>query len=660
MEEFNPSDLFKQLSDNNLDPSIFNTIDETGFDKAPNFLEWAIGAKFLNTLVLPKQIEIATKLFNEWCPDCSNPGYLDNLFDQSVGNIKSNVVFLEYGVCPQCKITRWELFENKKLVFYNELVASVGQRGGKSKLVAMIATYVNHCFLKIPNPLRAFNQTSGEMLLGTFSGLTLDQCHRNLWNPFRAFMDASPWFQNYNRFLKAQEKNLGIELIHELQNSITYLHKNIHWYSTGSEARKMRGDTRIFAAIDELGWMVADETKPNLLMMNADQVYIALANSLITMRTKFKQVFKDDNFDIPPIVMANISSPSSAKDKIMRLLKDAKKNSRILAVHAPTWEMNPDFTYSSLREEFAHMDELAFNRDFGAEPPLAANPFLSEPRMIDKIAVGEPFVNIDVHKINKEDSFGDLYKTANFLLKKGDKVVPRMITFDLGYRKNSLAFCMFSLTAEHKPKLDLAVVVDPEPDRKLRVNVVDFFENFTVPLVENFNIKHAFFDRWQSLDQIERLRIMEVDAKMHSLSYKEMESVRGLIISQSITIPKLEKPMQEYVKDYVDDKPISANPTAQLGIQLLTVRDMGHKMTKPLLGDDDIFRAFCLGIVNIANPDYKKSYMEATELATGHRVAHLGTIRHASMGGGNMGMGVATVEGEDGRTIGSIRGRYRR
>ena len=1081
MQEFDPSDLFRQLSENNLDPSIFNTIDESGFDKAPNFLEWAVGPKFLNTLILPKQVEVGTKLFNEWCPDCSKPGYLDNLFDQSVGNIRSNVVFLENGICPKCKTTRWELFKNKKLVFRNELVGAAGQRcipkdslvftnrgivslddvaqndtlshgpvikkidsghleslrittkfnytltgakdthivpvlrrqpdfeqlsrkqrqvhkyrkeikieyihlkdceigdhlllhkanlwatnpyqiqpfkyvplpnshnckhfnfptkvtpelarligyivadgqytrkynlrvmssnpdteadikrcclsvfgeepsleetrkfthkddyykswsvngiavmewlkhvglkpttargkeipacilqsprdivceflaglfgadgniyndkgavrlqyssvskklikqlrivllnlgivtrcdrnespkygvsvdysidpkdgeqsyflatkdasyidifksnvqlveqrkleilaqnktcgytryytpyggfrsthykkwpkslqtlveqgyypvpiekiengpvldmadvsipntnlysadsfthhnSGKSKLVAMIATYVNHCLLKIPNPLTAYNQTSGEMLLGTFSGLTLDQCHRNLWNPFRAFMDASPWFQNYNRFLREEEKKLGIELVHELQNSITYLHKNLHWYSTGSEARKMRGDTRIFAAIDELGWMVADETKPNLLMMNADAVYIALANSLTTMRTKFKQVFKEDNFDIPPIVMANISSPSSAKDKIMRLTKDAKKNPRILAFNAPTWEMNPDFTYETLREEFAHMDELSFNRDFGAEPPLAANPFLSEPRMIDKIATAEPFTAIEVVHKNKEDSFGDLFKTAALVLKKGDKVIPRMITFDLGFRKNSLAFGMFSLTPEHKPKLDLAVVVVPEPERKLRVNVVDFFENFTMPIVEHFKIKHAFFDRWQSLDQIERLKVMDVDAKMHSLTYKEMESVRGLVISQSVAIPKLEKPMSEYVKEYVDDKPLTDNPTALLGLQLLTVRDMGHKMTKPLLGDDDLFRMFCLGIVNISNPEYKKDYTEAAELNTGHRIAHLGTIRHKSLSSG-YGFGANTVEGEDGRILGAVRGRYRR
>lgn len=659
VKEFNPAELFDQLRESGLDPSIFNTIDESQFPKAPNFLEWAVAPTFLNTLILPKQVEIGVKLFCEYCPDCSNPGYIDTLFDQSIGNIKSNVVFLEHGVCPQCKATRWELLRDKKLLYRNELVAAAGQRGGKSKLVAMLATYVNHRYLKLPSPTRTFQQTSGDMFLGTFSGLTMDQCNRNLWSPFRAFMDASPWFQTYNRFLRDQEKKLGVELLHELQNSITYIHKNLHWYSTGSEARKMRGDTRIWAAVDELGWMNSDESKSDQTFMNADAVYTALVNSLTTLRTKYLKVSGPDQYDLPPPIMANVSSPSSAKDKIMRLAKDARLNTRILAFNIPTWEMNPDYTYESLREEFSHYDELTFNRDFGAEPPLAANPFLSEPKMVEKIALGGPFKGFSATEVIEDDNFGDPFKSTRLTILKPDKVLPRMLTFDLGVRKNSWAVCLFSLTPDSKPKLDFALAITPDIKRKIRANIVDLFENFTVPLVEYFNIKYAFFDRWQSLDQIERLKNMNVDARMHSLTYKEMESVRGSVISQSVVIPELDKPMTDYVKDYVEDKPVD-NASAALGIQLLTVRDMGHKMTKPLLGDDDIFRAFCLGVVKMADPGIKKDFVEVVEVSTGHRVACLGTMRSLSDGGGGMYGGVGSVEGEGGKVLGNVRTRYQK
>ena len=653
---FSPYDILENLKKNNLDPSIFETIDERDFPKAPNFLEFAIGSRFLNTLILPKQIEIGTKLFCDYCPRCSKPHYIDILFDQSVGNIRDNMMFLEHGVCPKCKANRFELIKAKELIFRNELVGVAGQRSGKTKLVGLLAAYVNHRFLKIPSPIRTFNQTSGDLLSGTFSALSLEHSYKNLWQAFKGFIDGSPWFQNYHKFIKGEEKRLGIELFHELKASMFYGHKHLMWNATGSQDRKMRGDTRIFAAIDELGWMISDEEKKDLQNMNADAIYTALSNSLTTMRTKFNQIYGATNFDIPPILMANISSPSSVKDKIMRLAKDAKKNDRVLAVHAPTWLMNSDYTYESLREEHAHIDELIFLRDFGAEPPLASNPYLSEPRCVDKIAIGEPFTNIICNEYTEKDFMGDSYKSVKLIVQKSDKLIPRLLSFDLGAMKNSLAVCMFSLNHELKPKLDFALVVKPSEKGRVRANIAKFFDDFTIPLVNAFSIKHVFFDRWQSLDQVERLKNLGVNASIYSLTYKEMDSLRGAILSQSIIIPKLQKPMEQFVKEYVDDVQ-HIDPLALLGLQLLTVRDLGHKMTKPLLGDDDLFRAFVLGAVKLADPKIKDEYLKgAIQTKTGHIIASLGTVRLRSVSGGSS-SSIGTIEGEHGKQLGLIRSR---
>jgi len=658
LEVFSPFDILENLKKNNLDPSIFETIDEREFPKAPNFLEFSIGANFLNTLILPKQIEIGSKLFCDYCPRCSKPHYIDNLFDQSVGNIKDNVVFLEHGICPKCKENRFELIRKKELIFRNELVGICGQRAGKTKLVGLLAAYINHRFLKIPNPIRTFNQTSGDILSGTFSALSMDHSYRNLWQAFKGFMDGSPWFQNYHRFIKGEEKRLGVELLHELKASIFYGHKHLMWSATGSQDRKMRGDTRIFAAIDELGWMISDEQKTDLQNMNADAIYTALSNSLTTMRTKFKRVYGKDNCDLPPILMTNISSPSSVKDKIMRLSKEAKKNDRILAVQYASWEMNPDYTYESLREEMAHIDELSFTRDFGAEPPLASNPYLSEPRIVDKIATGELFSGLSCVEYIEKDFLGDPYKSVRLTVNKADKVTPRLVSFDLGSMKNSLAVCLFSLTQDLKPKLDFAFVVRPDPKAKTRANIAKFFEDFTVPLVTHFSIKHAFFDRWQSLDQIERLKGMGVNAQVYSVTYKEMDSIRGAIFSQSLIIPKLDHSMDTYVSEYIDDIQ-HMDALALLGLQFLTVRDLGHKMSKPLLGDDDVFRAFVLGATKLSDPKIKEEYLKAgLATKTGHTVAHLGTVRVRGAGSGGLGMS-GNIEGDGGKLLGTIRSRRR-
>lgn len=1081
---FNPSDIFDELQSSDFDPSIFEKIDERDIIKAPNFITWSVDPSFLNTTILPKQIEVGAKLNGDYCPRCSNPGYIDTLFDQSIGNIRDNIVFLEHGLCPKCKVNRFELYQNKDLQFHNELALCQGQRSGKSKLIGLLATYSAHRFLKIPNPLRYFHQPSGELLMGTFSALTAEQARDTLWEPFKGFIDASPWFQNYHSFLKTEGKKLGQELYSDKSTFLSYLHKRIVYHYTGSQDRKMRGKTRIFGSIDELGWFISDETKKDLQNMSADGVYTALSNSLSTMRMKWNQVFSNKDYDAPPVFMLNASSPSSAKDKIMRLLQDAQKNPKILAIHAATWQCvtddclivsnegvrrpsningsidgyavdklitedskiinitlekggqfkctpnhlietfieddgptfkpfsvdsyvtvdfskrnfhgklpkiniaerrnslfegkklprfevnksfyfltglylaedtlynikekyktqhkivwyntnieivdiiidnirdvwglepniiehrpknktrkicyrvdannahlidtllqngfdtsrlsnkkipefifsspieyigeficgflegggsitdgdngeiafwstskklctglrqlllicgipstiytveakgkaskkystritgkraiqrfsglvtlkttknvnklnnlltrkqfkdfyydslhgpflnffwktidvttigfrnrgvarskrigksilkriyesqsirnpiiekylyndlyfekvlklddapnetvydfsihnsehtywsdglishncNPDYTYETLREEFAHIEENVFMRDFGAEPPLASDPFISDSSYIDKIATEFSWSNISVEYTRGEDPMGGKFKSAKLHILKSDRVVPRLIALDLGYRKNALALVMFSITSDAKIKLDL--IVNVQPEKGVQVNIVDFFDNVTLPLVQNFNIKHAFFDRWQSIDQVQRLRNLKVSAEIYSLRYRDMEAVRGTIISQGVRITKLSTTVREIVKSYLEnDKTWASNPINILVMQFLTVRDTGNRMAKPIDGDDDIFRAFALGVNRLSDDIIRKVYTEAPKLVNGGQaVRALGSVYNKSKGNNNSGATINVGMGSNLKHLGAIRTKHK-
>lgn len=648
---FNPAELIKEFQQSGLDPSLFEKVDERHLQQAPNFLEWVTGPQFLNSLILPKQISIGTLLFAEYCPRCSVKNYLENLYDEPIGMIKQNVVFLEYGKCPKCNITRFELFKKKELREYNELVGCQGQRSGKSKGVGLIATYILHRFLCIPNPLRHFGQPAGEMLTGTFSALSADQAERNLWESFMGFIDSSPWFSNYHKFLKEESRRLKTELFTRRKSYLMYNHKKIVFQYTGSHAKMLRGATRIFASIDELGWFISDDSK-ELQIMNADEVYASLANSLATMRMKHKIKFNEQHYNHPPIIMANISSPSSAKDKIMSLIKDAKQNEKILAIHEPSWRCNPDYTYESLREEFAHMDELTFMRDFGAEPPIESSPFLADPNVITRIAVLESTPKFRVETIRDKDAMGDNFISGKLDILSADRMTPRLLSFDLGHSKNGLAMCAFSIGPDSKLRLDCIFALSPEKGRN--INAAHFFENVTVPLVQNFYIVHVFFDRWQSLDQVSRLRDMRVDASQYSLKYREMEEIKGTVINKGILLPKLENEagMQFYVDKWMENSlSFEDSPTAALGIQLLTVRDLGHRMAKPLQGDDDIFRAFCLGVNRMNDPKIRKMYTAAHNQSAGSSsVMPLGSVYSRSEKGFSQG----NVVQSDGKALGTL------
>lgn len=648
---FDPGEIFQQLQKSSLDPAIFETIDERGIDKAPNIFEWSIDPSFLNTRILPCQLAVAVKLLADYCPRCSNPGYLDHVFDESMGQIRDNVAFLQHGVCAKCKATRFDLVKSHELIEYTELVGCIGQRAGKSKLVTLIATYVLHRILKLPNPLRHYDQPTGELLTGTFSALVAEQARKNLWMPFKGFIDSAPWFQNYHKFLKVQGKKLGLELCVDRQSYLAYPHKNMFWHYTGSVDETMRGATRIFVAIDELGWFHSEDKDGRI--KNADAVYTALSNSLSTMRRKYQMIWSGTSFDSPPIFMANVSSPSAAKDKIMRLLSDANQNPRILPVHCATWEFNPDWTEQSLREEFAAMPENDFMRDFGAEPPLASDPYLSDPLYIDKIArlKAQPLLQADVTRFKDEFGGGRALKAV---ILKTEKSVPRMLTFDLGHTKNGLAMCMFSLGSDSKIHLDFACNLRPEP--KAPISISQVYEQLTIPIITNFNIKHVFFDRWNSLDQIQRLRDIKKDARSYSLTYKDLSAVKGVVTSQGVLIPEMPRPMAESVGEYLgNDNKLDQEPFCLLGIQLLTVRDLGIRVTKPLQGDDDLFRAFALGVNRMSDPVIRKEYSTGPKtLETGHVVRALGTVRRYgdTSGGGQVKAG---VPGTNGKVVGTVR-----
>lgn len=622
---FNPVELLEDVKNA---PSIdaLELVDESDFPLAPNFLEFSVSPKFLNTRILPRQIQIGLNLFADFCPDCSKPGYVDTLFDQSIGNIKDNVQLLEHGVCPKCKQTRFQLIKSGKLLYHNELVASMGQRSGKTKLTGIASAYLTHRIVKLPNPLKDYNLPNGEWLLGTFAALTLEQAKDTLWDSYIGFVEGSPWFNNYHEFLKQEGKRLGKELFSRKATSLLYNHKHINVHATGSQDRKMRGKTRFLACIDELGWFISEEGK-NLQNMNADGVYTALSNSLATLKMKYLKVWGEDNFNIPPPLMCNVSSPSAAKDKIMRLYKQSKVNPRMYGVNLPTWEANPDYSEEALRVEYSSMSEDVFMRDFGAEPPLNSNPYISDPRSIDRIATGFRLHGLEaVETVNSSD-IGDRFKSVNTKVSIPDKTTPRLVTFDLGATKNALAVCIFTLEG-NKPALEFALNL--RPDKTASINLAHFFDHFTSVIVEKYNIKYAFFDRWQSMDQIHRLRQMGVDASSYSMTYKDMDMVRGTAISQGTILPKIKGKMKDHIERYIEDDTYSPDPIILLGIQLMIVRDLGQKLTKPLVGDDDIFRAWCLGVFKMMDSKVKK--MMEKKVATSAKGTTLGSVRNR--GGG--------------------------
>lgn len=184
------------LDSNKLVPSDLR-IPEKDFKEAPNFAEFCLNDSFLGVKPFAVQLEIATKLFAEWCPHCTDVDYFCNgglQVNDSVKKFRSKVALLEHGVCPHCGARKSELISEGELNFYEELACSVGQRGGKSAMTAMMYAYIVHRVIKAQRLVDIYGLLNNTTLVITFTALTLSQVKIALWDPFHIYVSESPWF----------------------------------------------------------------------------------------------------------------------------------------------------------------------------------------------------------------------------------------------------------------------------------------------------------------------------------------------------------------------------------------------------------------------------------------------------------------------------------
>lgn len=123
-----PTDLIESvLESENWDLGSLE-LKQHGLDRCPNAVAWMTQPKFGMFSPWPRQIQFATKLFEDFCPDCSVMSIVDDMWGCSLEEINRNVVFLQHGVCPNCGKNRNHFKAEQKHFGRNELVGIAGQR----------------------------------------------------------------------------------------------------------------------------------------------------------------------------------------------------------------------------------------------------------------------------------------------------------------------------------------------------------------------------------------------------------------------------------------------------------------------------------------------------------------------------------------------------
>ena len=609
--EFDMVKLLKKSIDPHTGLPLDVKIPEGDFKEAANYFDFC--SNFMgkdSRFPFSRQMWVLLTLFAEICPKCSDPRW--NSFysvpvDYDARAIEEHLQLLRHGKCPKCKGTKSEFIKQGKLNSYLELNAEAGQRSGKSNgIAAPGAAYLTHKYLKYPKMSSiCVGIQDSTPLTATFVGYRFADAFALAWEPITNIISESPWFQQYHQMLADEGKKIGVEFMRFKDVYLRYSHRNLELYPAGPNKRALRGRTRFLTLIDELGWFPLEDDNSDRERAGAEEVYTALDRSLLTVRQEVANLFKKGYNNFIPGIAINISSPSSQMDKIHRLAAENVGSKRCLALPTvPTWEINPLIPRDSeVIVDAYRKDPEAAERDYGANPPLNDKSFkdVSDLKEIFKL---KNRAGIDTQ--NKEHN-GKTYiagEATNMV--PMNPIMPAILSLDAGLTNNSFAITVMSFDRVSTDLL-VHVALEIQPLAKTTLHYNRIYLKVILPIIDNFNVRYVFADRWNSaalLHRIEEER-PEVQAIQHSVKYKDFILVRSLLQENKLLLPQLEMPYEQ-VRN-VSDYPayFKDSPAAHLMFQMSTVRDKANTVIKGGSYTDDIFRALVLGASRAYDPKIK-------------------------------------------------------
>ena len=590
----------------------------------PNFYEFCISPDGLGIQPpYPRQMGLIMQLLAEYCPRCS----FKNAWDiekiprkASQKSIKKNITFLEFGRCPKCGMKKHKLVKKGEINMYDEMDLVLGQRSGKSSLLySMIAPYQLHRWLKLSKPQEIMGMLASTPLVGTFCAQTFDKAQELLFQPFLATIAKSPWFNNYHEILRHHEEKHGQQLHKVGTTAVRYHHRGLLFHPSGPNKKTLRGPTRILTLLDELALLAQGEEKEHLERASANEVYKSLGNSLLTVRTKTRNLVMSGMDSFPGAFACNISSPMSYFDKAMTLVRTYKDSDRVLTAQMPTWEFNPEFTKADFAKEFQD-DPTKAERDYGANPPIADRPWLSDIENVLRNLRKSP-QKLKYKYAHKESRSGHRTRHAKVtrIGNSSQLKTKSVLGMDAGHAFNSFALTVTAPRISMKEEYDefeelpftvngadtlLVAEIAPEKASSTVVNHTALARDFIYPIIKKYSVGLVVADRWQSIKML--TDIEEEFAETMSLQYTLRGDDFNLVLNYlkdedcyGVRMPAMEVPYKDLLLMDMSDYPdcFKYKPMSHLVYQFMTANvDAKNVAQKGVDATDDILRALCCSL----------------------------------------------------------------
>lgn len=591
--------LDRLMSQDTTKPIDFR-VNDSDFARAPNIFEFLTSPSFLAETPFVAQALALIMLFEDYCPRCSNNEYFHHYkVGDDYHTLQRNIALLEEGKCPFCHATKTDFLLANEHILYEELAMLFGQRSGKSYLTAGGSAYLTHYYLMLRNPQQALHLSPSTKIVASFVATKITQAKNSLYDPYLTYCATSPWFSEYNSFLRSVREKNGDDLVKLNETFVRYRHRGFELQLEAANGSKLRGATRAFGATDEIGHM--DDSEPDKVT-SASATHNAINRSLKTIRGAVQYYMERGRPDLYNAVQMSISSCKHARDKICSLYNESKVNKKILGLRRPTWDVNPTLPRSAFATDFAR-DPITAARDFGCIAPMGNSPFYKTPKRIKNAFWGNHLLQNGRMRTFVTMQNGQRVTVAKLVQPKTFNC-KTLMALDAGVSNNSFGVSILGLETETMTPILLALYeVIPQPDAPIDFTLC--FDQLIVPLMKASNTHVLVADRWQSIKLMSDAVYarqkdgVELITKIHSLRYREMVDVQTQVYGGTQHLPMVTPDEFESIREAdLSNYPhcFANQPLEHFYLQMMTVRDLnGKKVEKGDGLTDDLFRSWCLG-----------------------------------------------------------------
>jgi hypothetical protein len=382
----------------------------------------------------------------------------------------------------------------------NEVICMLGKGSGKdhcSRISIAYTAYLLHC---LRDPLSYFGKAHGVYIDLLNLAVNAQQAQRVFFEPLKNLLLSSPYFNE-----------VGFE---PRVSEIFFFSRPVRCFSGHSESEGWEGYEVLTVVLDEIAAFKTDaELKGETRSKGSASAIYNM--SKLSVMSRFPEVGK--------VIL--LSFPRYKGDFIEQRFYGAKekKEPKTWFIKAATWEVNPTIKREQLESEYIRNPIEAAAR-FECNPPNMEDAYFRDPDLVRKA------FTYSEDPINEDGTFKKWFNNT-------DQHV-RFIHVDLALKRDRAA-----LSLVHSPGLrEVKTLNGIEKLPVINVDLVYSWEagineeiNFSsirqmiIDLCRKFDVAKVTFDRWQSIEMIQSLRSLTINADFHSVKKTDYDTLTSAI-----------------------------------------------------------------------------------------------------------------------------------